>query len=30
MPCVTGVKGITIQGGVVRCEQEVPGGRDVY
>jgi electron transfer flavoprotein beta subunit len=29
-PCVTGVKGITVEGGRARCEQEVPGGRDVY
>ena len=30
LPCVTGVKAITKQDGSVRCEQEVPGGRDVY
>jgi electron transfer flavoprotein beta subunit len=32
LPCVTGVKGITVDsgGGSVRCEQEVSGGRDVY
>jgi electron transfer flavoprotein beta subunit len=30
LPCVTGVKAITTQDGSVRCEQEVPGGRDVY
>jgi len=30
LPCVTGVKGIAISDGHVRCEQEVPGGRDVY
>ena len=31
LPCVTGVKAIEIeQDGTVRCEQEVPGGRDVY
>jgi electron transfer flavoprotein beta subunit len=30
VPCVTGVKGITIDSAQVRCEQEVPGGRDVY
>jgi electron transfer flavoprotein beta subunit len=30
LPCVTGVKAIEIQGQAVRCEQEVPGGRDVY
>jgi electron transfer flavoprotein beta subunit len=29
-PCVTGVKGLTVEGGAVRCEQEVGGGRDVY
>jgi electron transfer flavoprotein beta subunit len=29
-PCVTGVKAIEIDGAVARCEQEVPGGRDVY
>jgi electron transfer flavoprotein beta subunit len=30
LPCVTGVKGLSVTGGRVRCEQEVPGGRDVY
>jgi electron transfer flavoprotein beta subunit len=30
LPCVTGVKAIEIQDQTVRCEQEVPGGRDVY
>jgi electron transfer flavoprotein beta subunit len=30
LPVVTGVKAISIQDGSVRCEQEVPGGRDVY
>jgi electron transfer flavoprotein beta subunit len=30
LPCVTGVKGIAIDDDQVRCEQEVPGGRDVY
>ena len=33
LPCVTGVKAISVAdgGGAVRCEQEVPGGsRDVY
>ncbi len=30
LPCVTGIKGISAQVGMVRCEQEVPGGRDVY
>jgi electron transfer flavoprotein beta subunit len=29
-PVVTGLKGLSIEGGQVRCEQEVPGGRDVY
>jgi electron transfer flavoprotein beta subunit len=27
---VTGLKGLTVDGSSVRCEQEVPGGRDVY
>lgn len=30
VPCVTGVKGVVVEDGCVRCEQEVPGGRDVY
>jgi len=30
LPCVTGVKGLSIDDGRVRCEQEVAGGRDVY
>jgi electron transfer flavoprotein beta subunit len=31
LPVVTGVKAIAVQAdGSVRCEQEVPGGRDVY
>ena len=30
LPCVTGVKGIAVEGGRARCEQEVAGGRDVY
>ena len=30
LPSVTGVKGISITEGHVRCEQEVAGGRDVY
>jgi electron transfer flavoprotein beta subunit len=30
LPVVTGVKGISVPDGRVRCEQEVPGGRDVY
>ncbi|MGH2714207.1 MAG: electron transfer flavoprotein subunit beta/FixA family protein [Thermoleophilaceae bacterium] len=29
-PVVTGLKGLSIEDGRVRCEQEVPGGRDVY
>ena len=29
-PCATGLKGIAVADGSVRCEQEVPGGRDVY
>jgi electron transfer flavoprotein beta subunit len=29
-PVVTGLKGVVVDGGGVRCEQEVPGGRDVY
>jgi electron transfer flavoprotein beta subunit len=29
-PCVTGLKGLTVEGATVRCEQEVDGGRDVY
>ena len=29
-PCVTGLKGIAVQDGRVRCEQEVGSGRDVY
>jgi len=29
-PCVTGLKKITMEGGFVRGEQEVEGGRDVY
>jgi electron transfer flavoprotein beta subunit len=29
-PCVTGLKGITVQDGRVRCEQEVGAARDVY
>jgi electron transfer flavoprotein beta subunit len=29
-PCATGLKGIAIEGSEVRCEQEVPGGRDIY
>ena len=30
LPCVTGIKAMTPAAGVVRCEQEVAGGRDVY
>ena len=30
LPCVTGVKGIAVHDGHVRCEQEVEGGRDIY
>jgi electron transfer flavoprotein beta subunit len=30
LPCVNGVKGIDVRDGQLRCEQEVPGGRDVY
>jgi electron transfer flavoprotein beta subunit len=29
-PVVTGIKAIEVDGQTVRCEQEVPGGRDVY
>src|SRR5439155_951158 len=29
-PCVTGLKGISVHDDRVRCEREVPGGRDVY
>jgi len=29
-PCVTGLKGVTVDGGSVRCEQDADGGRDVY
>jgi electron transfer flavoprotein beta subunit len=29
-PCVTGLKGVTVEGASVRCEQDVDGGRDVY
>ena len=29
-PCVTGLKGVALDDGVLRCEQEVAGGRDVY
>jgi electron transfer flavoprotein beta subunit len=30
LPVVTGLKGLEIEDGFARCEQEVPGGRDVY
>jgi electron transfer flavoprotein beta subunit len=30
LPCVSGVKGISVDGTTVRCEREVSGGRDVY
>lgn len=29
-PAVTGIKGLAVTGGSVRCEQEAGGGRDVY
>jgi electron transfer flavoprotein beta subunit len=29
-PVATGLKGVAVESGSVRCEQEVPGGRDVY
>ena len=29
-PTVAALKGLTVAGGVARCEQEVEGGRDVY
>ena len=29
-PVATGLKGVTVESGSVRCEQEVAGGRDVY
>jgi electron transfer flavoprotein beta subunit len=29
-PMVTGLKGLAVEDGSVRCEQEVAGGRDVY
>ena len=29
-PVATGLKGVSLNGTSVRCEQEVPGGRDVY
>jgi electron transfer flavoprotein beta subunit len=30
LPCVTGVKGLALEDGSVRCEQEIAEGRDVY
>ena len=30
LPVITGIKGISVDGGRIRCEQEVEGGRDVY
>ena len=30
LPVVNGIKGITVDGGSVRCEREVAGGRDIY
>ncbi|HZP72582.1 MAG TPA: electron transfer flavoprotein subunit beta/FixA family protein [Gaiellaceae bacterium] len=30
LPVVTGLKGLAVDGGRARCEQEVPGGRDIY
>jgi electron transfer flavoprotein beta subunit len=30
LPVINGIKGITVAGSTLRCEQEVPGGRDVY
>jgi electron transfer flavoprotein beta subunit len=30
MPCIGGVKGMSVDDGQLRCEQEVPAGRDVY
>jgi len=29
-PAVTGLKGVKVEGGSARCEQEADGGRDVY
>jgi electron transfer flavoprotein beta subunit len=29
-PAVTGLKGVKVEGGLVRCEQDAEGGRDVY
>ena len=30
LPVVTGLKGLTVESGRMRCEQEAAGGRDVY
>ncbi len=30
LPCVNGIKGISVQDGQLRCEQEVDGARDIY
>jgi electron transfer flavoprotein beta subunit len=30
LPVATGLKGVVVESGTVRCEQEVPGGRDVF
>jgi electron transfer flavoprotein beta subunit len=30
LPVVNGIKAITVDGGAVRCEREVAGGRDLY
>jgi electron transfer flavoprotein beta subunit len=30
LPVINGIKGISVEGGALRCEREVPGGRDVY
>jgi electron transfer flavoprotein beta subunit len=30
LPVVSGIKAISLDGGTVRCEREVAGGRDVY
>jgi electron transfer flavoprotein beta subunit len=30
LPCVTGIKQLSVRDHRVRCEQEVPGGRNVY
>jgi electron transfer flavoprotein beta subunit len=30
LPVVNGVKGIAVDGASVRCEREVPGGRDIF